>query len=79
MDTWDTVLEPFDQDKEENDNREGDDAGKGDEDNDETINLEEEEGVKARKLGKWTDRPLGKKWLRTWSITSASGLGVRIA
>ena len=51
LDIWDTVLEPFDQDKEGNHIREGDDEGKGDEDNDETISLEEEEGVKA-KIGK---------------------------
>ena len=37
LDIWDNVLEPFDQDKEENQNREGDNSGNGDEDNDETI------------------------------------------
>ena len=42
LDIWDAVLEPFDQDKEEHVNREGDTKREVDEDDDEVINLEEE-------------------------------------
>jgi len=45
--TWATVLEPFYQDKEENDNQEGDNDGEGDEDIDEVSDLEEE-GAKVK-------------------------------
>ena len=44
-----TVLEPFDQDREEVVNQEGYNKGEADKDDDEAISLEEEEGMKVRR------------------------------
>ena len=56
LDIRDSVLKPFDQDKEENENRQGDNSGEGGEDDGETMSLEEEEGIKV-KLGKMEKAP----------------------
>ena len=55
LDIWDKNMEPFDPDGEKSDNGEGEEAGEG-EGNEETISLEEEEGVKAR-IGKMERAP----------------------
>ena len=59
LDILDEVLRPYDPNEEEGDNREEDDARKG-EDNDETISLEEEEGVNAR-IGKIEGTPTNRR------------------
>ena len=83
LEIWDNVLEPFDQDKAGNGNREGDNPAERDEDSDETISLEEEEGVKVR-IGKMERAPTKEEVMahmvnhipfRSWCAHCVKGKG----